>query len=406
MTKPVIVFAGAVYPGQFGHLCDYLRKVGMAETYFLTTPGHRERNRHRGDHILGFTPDGSIVGKTQYYYTAKLERSARIGRGLLAAVQAFEQQRKIDVLVTHSLWGTPHFLYDETAAAIVSYVEFPSYRSHGWDPAYPPDQAQRMSDKNIEMMHYYQALRSDLVICPSQHAKRMFPPALQGNIEVQLEGLDFGPPLVKTPGTPFTIGFTARDLSNAKGFDTFVQIADRLIRQSIEARFVALGESSGATYGYEQQWVQRKYKGEVADFCAHLMREYPAVAQVIDLPGKLPYDDYVQQLSDIDLFLYPLRYGVANWGLMEILGRGGCVIAPDRGYPTELICDGVNGTLLPDDPDVWVNTVLALKDDPARRQRLGQAARVLGQNQSLQVVAPRYMTLFRQAMDNRARRVT
>lgn len=404
MSKPVIVFVGAVYPGQFGNLADYLRKVGMAESYFLTTPGHRDRNKDRGAHILAFAPDGKIVGDPLYYYTAKLERSARISRGVLTGLREFQQHRKIDVVVAHSLWGAPHFLYDEIDAAIVSYVEFPSYRAHGWDPAYPPDLAQRMSDKNTEMMHYYQALRSDLVICPSHHAKRMFPPELQGNIEVQLEGLDFGPPLVKTPGQPFTIGFAARDLSNAKGFDTFVQIVDRLVREGFDGRFVALGGSSGATYGYEQQWVERKYKGEVADFTAHLMREYPAAAQVIDLPGKLPYDSYVQRLSEIDIFIYPLRYGVANWGLMEILGRGGCVIAPDHGYPTELILDGVNGVLLPDDLDVWVKTVRALKDDPDRRHRMGHSARILGQNQSLQATAPRYMSLFRQAMEKRARR--
>ncbi len=406
MTKPpVIVFAGAVYPGQFGALCDYLRKTGMAETYFLTTPGHRERHKDRGAHILAFNPDGKIVGDTHYYYTAKLERSARISRGLLNALSAFEEQRGIDVLVTHSLWGAPHFLYDEIGAAIVSYIEFPSYRSHGWDPAYPPDRAQRMSDKNIEMMHYYQALRSDLVICPSHHAKRMFPPALQSNIEVQLEGLDFGPPLVKAEGGPFTIGFTARDLSSAKGFDRFFEIADRLIRAGVEARFIALGDSSGSTYGYEQQWVQRRYGGEVPDFCAHLMREYPEVAKVLELPGKLPYDDYVRRLSEIDLFLYPLRHGVANWGLMEILGRGGCVIAPDRGYPSELIQNGVNGLLLPDDPDAWVDAIRTLKAAPEQRARLGHAARILGQGLTLQAAAPRYMTLFRQAMDNRARRL-
>ena len=406
MPRPVIVFAGAVYPGQFGDLADYLRKAGLAETYFLTTPGHRDANKDRGEHILAFAPDGSIVGDTHYYYTAKLERSARIGRGLLTGLREFQERRRIDVVVAHSLWGAPQFLYDELDAAIVSYIEFPSYRSHGWDPAYPPDLSQRMSDKNIEMMHYYQALRSDLVICPSHHAKQMFPAELQGNIEVQLEGLNFGPALVKPPGGPFTIGFAARDLSNAKGFDTFFQIVDRLVREGTDARFVALGDRGGATYGYEQQWVKRKYKDEVPDFCGHLMREYPAAAEVIALPGKLPYDAYVQRLSEIDLFLYPLRYGVANWGLMEILGRGGCVIAPDRGYPTELILDGVNGILMPDDIGAWVRAIRELQADAPRRSRLGQAARILGQTQSLPVVAPRYMTLFRQAMDKRARRLS
>lgn len=406
MSKPVVVFAGAVYPGQFGGLCDYLRNAGMAETYFLTTPGHRQRNMDKGPHILAFQPDGPITGNQSYYYTSKLERSARIGRGLLMALRDFQQQRRIDVVVAHSLWGAPHFLYDEIDAAIVSYVEFPSYRAHGWDPIYPPDLAQRMSDKNTEMLHFHQALRSDLVICPSHHAKRMFPAALHGNIEVQLEGLEFGPALRRSQGDqPFTIGFSARDLSSAKGFDTFVAIVDRLVREGFEARFIALGGSNGSTYGYEQQWVQRKYKGEVPDFCAHLMREYPEAARVLELPGKLPYDEFAQRLSQIDLFLYPLRYGVANWGLMEILGRGGCVIAPDRGYPAELIQNGVNGLLLPDDVEVWLAAIRDLANDPAKRARLGRAARILGQAQTLHAVAPRYMTLFRQAMDNRARRM-
>ncbi|ETX28837.1 glycosyltransferase [Roseivivax isoporae] len=406
MAKPVIVFVGAVYPGQFGDLCDYLRHTGQAETYFLTTPGHRSRNTHRGAHILGFKPDGAVTGPQSYYYSAKVERSARIGRGLLKALQAFEAKKKIDVVVAHSLWGAPHFLYDEIDAAIVSYIEFPSYRAHGWDPAYPPDQAQRMADKNTEMLNLHQAVRSDLVICPSHHAKRMFPKTLQGNIEVQLEGFRFEatPPPEQASG-PVTIGFSARDLSSSKGFETYVRLVDRLVERGLEARFVALGGATGATYGYEDQWVERTYGGEVESFRDHLLRMYPRAADVIEFPGKLPYEDFAARLSAIDLFLYPLKFGVANWGLVEILGRGGCVLAPDRGYASELIQDGVSGVLLPDDDDAWLAEIEALAGDPARRHRLGAAARALTRVQfGLQAVAPRYMRLFRQAMDNRAAR--
>ena len=405
MKKPVIVFAGSVYPGQFGMLCDYLRDADLAETFFLTTPGHRKRNAHRGAHILGFKPDGPVLGPQSYYYSSKVERSARIGRGILKAMQAFEKQKKVDVVVSHSLWGAPHFLYDEIDAAIVSYIEFPSYRAHGWDPAYPPDLSQRMGDRNTEMLHFHQALRSDLVICPSHHAKKMFPPALRSNIEVQLEGFRFEDDPAERPGSaarPFTIGFAARDLSSAKGFETYVRLVDRLVERSIEARFIALGDAEATTYGYEQQWVERKHGGEVKSFRDHLLKVYPRAAEVIEFPGKLPYEDYARTLRDIDLFLYPLRFGVANWGLVEILGRGGCVIAPDRGYASELIQDGVNGRLLPDDDDAWVEEIIALSRDPARRLRYGQAAKYLARIQySLPAVAPRYMRLFRQAMDNR-----
>ncbi|MHA3980609.1 glycosyltransferase [Halovulum sp. GXIMD14794] len=402
MSKPVIVFVGAVYPGQFGGLCDHLRRTGLADAWFLTTPGHRERNKHRGAHILGFRPDGKILGPQSYYYSAKVERSARIGRGVLAALQAFQKQRRIDVVVAHSLWGAPHFLYDEIDAAIVSYIEFPSYRAHGWDPAYPPDQAQRMGDRNTEMLHFHQALRSDLVICPSHHAKRMFPSALQSNIEVQLEGFDFEDETpAPDPARPFTIGFSARDLSSAKGFETYVRLVDKLVARGSSARFIALGGAGQNTYGYEEQWVAREYGGEVATFRDHLLRTYPRAAKAIHFPGKLPYDEFTARIAEIDLFLYPLKFGVANWGLVEILGRGGCVLAPDRGYASELIMNDVNGCLLPDDDDAWIAAIESLQRDPARRLRYGTAARTLARQQySLPAVAPRYMRLFRQAMDN------
>ena len=401
-NKPVIVFASAIYPGQFGDLCDYLRKSGMAETYFLTSAGYHAKFKDQGAHILPFQADGGIAGEQGYALSAKIERASRASRGLLAALQEFEKTRKIDVVVTHSLWGAPHFLYDEIDAAIVSYVEFPSYRTHGWDKDYPPDLVQRLGDKNSEMLNFYQALRNDLTIVSSQHVKEMFPKELRGKIEVQPEGHDFGPALQPAADRPFTIGFTARDLSNAKGYDTFYQIVTQLLDAGIEAKFVAVGASEGATYGYEQQWVQRKYDGKLTSFAQHLAQTHPQAAAAITETGFLSHADYVAQLSDIDLFLYPLRFGGANWGLVEILGRGGCVVASDHPFTREYIQDGVNGIIAGDDIGDWTKAVLALKADADRRKRLGAAARILAQAQSLQGVAPRYMNLFHKAMRERA----
>lgn len=397
-TKPVIVFASAIYPGQFGDLCDYLRKSGMAETYFLTSAGYHAKYKDRGAHILPFQADGAIAGEQGYPLSAKVERASRASRGLLAALQEFEKTRKIDVVVTHSLWGAPHFLYDEIDAAIISYVEFPSYRTHGWDKDYPPDLVQRLGDKNSEMLNFYQALRNDLTIVSSQHVKEMFPKELRGKIEVQAEGHNFGAALQPAADRPFTIGFTARDLSNAKGYDRFYEIADHLLGAGIEAKFVAIGASEGPTYGYEQQWVQRNSDGKLTSFAKHLAQTYPRAAAAIDEVGFLSHSDYVAKLSHIDVFLYPLRFGGANWGLAEILGRGGCVIASDHPFTHEYIQDGVNGIIAGDDTADWVKAIVDLQQDADKRKRLGAAARILGQAQSLQSVAPRYMTLFHKAM--------
>ncbi|MDL5035910.1 glycosyltransferase [Comamonas sp. Y6] len=406
--KPLIVFVGAVFPSQYTLLCSHLRKTGMADAWFMTTPGHKARHDKEYDHLLSFQPDGKIVGPQSYYYTSKLERSARISRGLLQALLAFEKERgrRIDLIVAHSLWGAPNWLYDELDAAVVSYIEFPSFLSHGWDAAYPPDQSQRMSDRNREMLHYHQVLCSDLTIVPSAHARSLFPPLLQQNIEVQFEGFDIQPPLrsAQPPGQtgkdkPFTIAFSARDLSSAKGFETYMRLVDRLVREGDgkNARFIAIGDPKASSYGYEQQWVQRRYKAEDLSFKDHLLRIYPA-AEVVEFPGRLPYAEFAQLLAEVDLFLYPLRHGVANWGLMEILARGGCVIGSNWGFVPELVQHDINGMLMPDNDDAWMDAILQLRNDPARRARYSQAALETGKRFHISNVAPRFMEMFRLAI--------
>lgn len=107
----------------------------------------------------------------------------------------------------------------------------------------------------------------------------------------------------------------------------------------------------------------------------------------------------------MDLFLYPLRYGVANWGLMEILARGGCVLGSNWGFVPELIEHDVNGLLLPDQDDAWIDAIRQLRADPARRARYAQAAVATGQRFHIAQVAPAYMQLFERAMAQRRGRV-
>ncbi len=409
MQKPLIVFVGAVYPSQYSLLCSHMRASGMADSWFMTTPGHKANHEKDCDHLLSFQPDGKIVGPQSYYYSSKVERSARICRGVLKALRDFEkaQGRRIDVVVAHSLWGAPNWLYDELDAAIVSYIEFPSYRAHGCDAVYPPDEAQRLADRNTEMLHFHQVLCSDLTIVPSAHARSMFPPLLQDRIAVQFEGFDIQPPLRRNPesaahGEPFTVAFSARDLSSAKGFETYMRLVDRMVREgdAANARFIAIGDPTAATYGYEQQWVERRYGGKVASFRDHLLKVYPG-AQVVEFPGRLPYAEFAAMLGGVDLFLYPLRYGVANWGLMEILARGGCIIGANWGFIPELVQNDVNGLLLPDNDDAWIDAIRALRADPARRARYSKAAQETGQQYHISNIAPRFMALFERALAQR-----
>jgi glycosyltransferase involved in cell wall biosynthesis len=409
--KPVIVFVSAVCPGQFSLLSDYLNETGLAEAFYLTTPGNKAKNETRHRNLIAFEPDGKIVGPMSYYYSAKTERSARIGLGVFRALNKLQESRHIDLLVCHGLWGAPIFLFDELNVPVVSYLEFPCYRAHGWQADYPPDLAQRLTDRNMEMLSHHVVLKSDLTIVPSAFARSLFPVELQQRIVVQFEGFDITEthitetPMPESPppcqAKPFTLGFSARDLSSAKGFEVFMRLADRLLREGEDARFIAIGDPAATTYGYEAQFVERYYKGDKSrTFKDFLQEKYPAT-KAIEFPGKLPYAQFAELLHSVDLFLYPLRHGVANWGLMEILARGKPIIASKRTFIPEIITDGVNGIMLDDDDDLWINTIRRLKADPAERNRLARAAAQTGQQYHIRVVAPRYMTLFERVIAGR-----
>lgn len=402
--KPVIVFVSSVTPGQFSGLSQYLHKAGLAETYYMTTAGHVERHRAKFDRLISFKPDGAIEGPQSYYYSSKTERSARISRGVLKALTELRKTTRIDLIVCHALWGAPMFLYDEIDAAVLSYVEFPSFRAHGWDSRYPPDLSQRLTDRNMEMLSFHQVLKSDLTITPSAYARAMFPAELQPRIEVQFEGFEIAPLPAAPPG-PFTIGFSARDLSNPKGFDIFVRLVDRMVREGLAdrlgARFVAIGDPRATTYGYEGQWVERNFR-KGASFAEYVLAQYPAGGERIHFPGKLPYDQFAAVIAQVDLFLYPLRFGVGNWGLMEILARGKPVIASNATFAPEMIEDGANGLLLPvgeaGEDDLWMAAIERLFGDAGLRARLGAEAALRGRAYHLDQVAPRYMSLFERAI--------
>ena len=80
--QPVIVFASAVYPSQYSLLCRHLRASGRAQSWFMTMPGHAKRHAAECEHLLAFRPDGNIVKPQSYYYSDKVERSARICRAV------------------------------------------------------------------------------------------------------------------------------------------------------------------------------------------------------------------------------------------------------------------------------------------------------------------------------------
>lgn len=412
MKKPNILFVHTVCPSQFSDLCEYLNTAGLANAWYMTTPGNLERNKSRYRNLLPLQPDGNMMAANQYYYSGKAERAGRISLGLYRYLKEKGGKRRFDLIVAHGSLGSPHFVFDEFDIPVISYIEFPSYADHGWDSRYPPTEGQRLIDKNMQMLSYYEVIKSARTLVPTEYARSMFPDYLRERIVARFEGMDPAviekrePAPVELPEGRPVLGFAARDLSSAKGLDTFVATAAKLAAERTDLHFVIVGDPTATTYGYEQLFLDRKYgKDSEVTFVEHLLRRHKVDRDRFTLTGKLPYAQFSDFVHRVDLFMYPVRYGSGNWGLIELLIRGRPVVAAARCYVPEFIDDGVNGRLVAGDkPEDWGRVVLELLDDEPRRRALGEAAANAAQAYYLPRVAGEYMALFEEVIAEHRRR--
>lgn len=400
--KPNILFVHAVCPAQFSDLCEYLNTTGTANAYYMTTPGNIARNKHRYRNLIPLMPVGNMMAPNSCYYSGKVERAGKVSAGLFRGLKKIINFLRIDIIVAHGSWASPHLIFDEFDIPIITYIEFPSYADHGWDAKYPPTEAQRLTDKNMQMLSYYQVMKSQQTIVPSEHAKKMFPRKLQSSIVVQFEGFDLDkiaqrePANIQLPKGVKTIGFAARDLSSAKGLEVFIKTAEHLSRSNQKIHFVVIGNPEATTYGYEGVFLEKEYgKGNPITFIDHLFKTHKLNRKHFTLTGKLPYPEYSDLLHKIDLFLYPVQYGSGNWGLLELLIRGCTVIASNRCYVNEIIDHNVNGILInSNDPQEWANSALAVLGDDAQRTALGKKALEMASDYYLPAVSKQYMKIF------------
>jgi len=406
-VKPKILFVHSVCPSQFSDLCEYLNEAGLADAWYMTTPGNRDKNKSRYRNLVPMTPDGNIMGASKYYYSGKVERAGRIGLGLYRALEEFLKRRKVDLVVAHGSLGSPHFIFDEFDVPVITYIEFPSYADHGWDSRFPPTEPQRLTDKNMQMLSYYEVIRSQRTLVPTEYARNMFPEYLRDRIVARFEGMDPDkvarrePAPVSLPAGRRTIGFAARDLSSAKGLETFIATAAHILESRRDIQFVVIGDPSATTYGYEQVFLDRKYgKDSGVNFIDHLLRRYKLDDSHFTFTGKLPYAQYSDLVHQVELFMYPVRFGSGNWGLVELLIRGRPVVAANRCYVPELIDDGVNGALVEGDkPEDWSARALDLLDDDTARERLGANAAAAASAYHLPEAAKDFMALFTEVIE-------
>lgn len=137
----------------------------------------------------------------------------------------------------------------------------------------------------------------------------------------------------------------------------------------------APGERKGAADGFAAfEQVHRRCPGlALRCFGRERTPDVPAFVEYVENPD----DDALRRLyAEASVFLFPSRY--EGYGLPPLEAMtGGCpVVATRVGAVPDFCVDGVSGVLVePRDADGMARAVLALLEDRARRERLGEGGR-------------------------------
>lgn len=113
---------------------------------------------------------------------------------------------------------------------------------------------------------------------------------------------------------------------------------------------------------------------------------------------------FVERVGDymgaFDLFAFPSREEGMGSVLLDAMDRGLAVVATRVGGIPELVAHGETGLLVePGQPQALGESIVALYQDPQRRERMGQAGRERSRLFTARVMADRYAELYRDMME-------
>ncbi len=237
-----------------------------------------------------------------------------------------------------------------------------------------------------------------LVDCESGYSathwqKASFPKRFQHKIEVHFDGID--DQLYRPGSSPRVIAgrsihegtkvvtFVSRGLESIRGFDIFMNLADRIARERSDVLFVVVGNEE-IYYGWDKlhtgessfkKWVLSRGNFDLSRFLFLGQIEPTALAEILRIT---------------DLHLYLTAPFVLSWSLLNAMSSGAVVLASDVGPVREVIEPGVNGLVEPlFDLDRLAESALKILSDPSEYAPLGIAARrTIEERYSVDVAIP------------------
>jgi glycosyltransferase involved in cell wall biosynthesis len=140
--------------------------------------------------------------------------------------------------------------------------------------------------------------------------------------------------------------------------------------------------------------------GPWADHIQALTREMNLSSQV-HLSGFLPRQEVYQALNHVQVFVFPSLTDTQGIVVLEAMACGLPVVAAKSGAVAEILRNGEEGLVVEPNPEAFAEALLALLQDPAGRNKMGEQARHQAEEFSSANCARKVVELYQEALANR-----
>jgi glycosyltransferase involved in cell wall biosynthesis len=195
-------------------------------------------------------------------------------------------------------------------------------------------------------------------------------------------------------GDTRVVTFVARNLDRLRGFDLFMELANRLMRRYPELVCIVVGGTISQR-GLDFQFFNK-------DFRADVLRQHPPHdPQRFWQLGSVPHATVAEVLAASDLHVYASRPYAISRSLLEAQASGCVVMAADTEPVREVLTNGQTGLLVaPHDLDAWEKQACAVLDNPSDYRPLRETAVDRVRERFAQdVTLPRLATRFDQLVE-------
>jgi glycosyltransferase involved in cell wall biosynthesis len=376
-----VLFVHKNFPSQFGQIARLLASRSGFQSTFISE-GFPTQSA-AGIRRIRYEPRGGAT-KNTHYCSRTFENQVAHAHGVFEALKAHPDV-KPDLIVGHSGFGSTLFLRELYSCPIINYFEY-YYHPRNSDLDFrcdlPEPEINYLRTRARNAMLLLDLENCDAGCSPTQWQRSRFPAVYQPKIETIFDGIDCSfwrrrndvPRQIagrEFPHNVRVVTYVARGFERMRGFDIFMQVAQRICAARADVIFIVVG-SDEVYYGSDLHQTGAK------TFREHVLAQDRYDLSRFVFTGTVSPQDLVRVFSLSDLHIYLTVPFLVGWSFFNALACG-CTVLASNVAPVREIIEHQRTGLLANffDLDDLTAQALHVLDDPAAFRSLGQAAAAL-----------------------------